>query len=454
MNLSKYHLHKLLVVLLSLASCLNSCTSSSPDFAKDIAPVVHQNCSPCHRPNGGAPFSLLTYKDVAKRAKMIALVTKNRYMPPWPADRNYSHFINERFLTEEQIASFQKWYKNQMPPGDTSNFKIPESVFASTILGKPDLIVPVEPVQIKSDNKDKFYVLKIPVKLDKLQPVRAIEFIPGQPDYAHHVNGHYLLLNDKTNPFAGSRIVDIESPDYDDQFKSLLLDNSDGTMPERVHSAFNYLPGAFGVRYPEGIGGFMMSPNGVFVANDIHYGPSLKQVIDSSRLFIYFSKQALKRPCFEVMMGTNGVAPIEPPLQIPAGVVSKHVSKMTIYNDISILTINPHMHLIGKSFKAFAVKPNGDTINLIHIPKWQFRWQYFYTFTHPVRVPKGSTIIVEAVFDNTKNNPDNPNDPPLPIGERLDREGASMRTTDEMLQFIITYMPYQKGDENIDLSKP
>ena len=112
------------------------------------------------------------------------------------------------------------------------------------------------------------------------------------------------------------------------------------------------------------------------------------------------------------------------------------------------------MHLIGKKIKAYAVKPNGDTVKLISIPKWQFRWQYFYTFKHPVRIPKGSTIVLEAQFDNTAANPDNPNIPPLPIGERLDRGGASMRTTDEMLQFIITYMPYQKGDETIDLSKP
>ncbi|MCC6818869.1 MAG: hypothetical protein IT245_08260, partial [Bacteroidia bacterium] len=283
---------------------------------------------------------------------------------------------------------------------------------------------------------------------------KAVEFVPGQPDYAHHVNGHYLRFNDFTNPFNGDRIVNTESPIYDAEFNNLSLLNDDGSQPERIHSVFNFLPGAFGVKYPDGIGGFMMSPNGAFVANDIHYGPSLKKVIDSSKLYIYFSKTPPKRPCFEVMLGTNGVAPIVPPLFVPAGKITRHVSSMTIYNDISILTVNPHMHLIGKSFIAYAVKPNGDTIRLISIPKWQFRWQYFYTFTHPVKVPKGSTIYVEAEFDNTKNNPDNPFDPPRNIGERLDKGGASMRTTDEMLQFIITYLPYQKGDENIDLSKP
>lgn len=443
------------VALLSVISLSNACSSvDSPDFATDVAPVIFKNCSPCHRPDGGAPFSLLTYKDAAKRAKMIALVTRTKYMPPWPADRTYSHFISERFLTDEQIQMFKEWYVNNCPPGDTTGLKAPDWVFKSYALGTPDTVLSVPPINILNDNRDKFYVVKIPYKMASWKSVRAVEFVPGKPEYAHHVNGHYLRFNETTNPFKGNRIVNIESENYSKEFEALSLLNDDGTAPERVHSAVNYLPGAFGVRYPEGIGGFMMSPNGAFVANDIHYGPSIESLTDSSRLFIYFSKSPPKRPCFEVMMGTNGVADIVPPLQVPAGKITKHVSEMTIYNDISILTVNPHMHLIGKSFKAYAVKPNGDTVHLIHIPRWQFRWQYFYTFTHPVRVPKGSTIRVEAEFDNTSNNPDNPYDPPRPIGERLDRGGASMRTTDEMLQFIITYMPYQKGDESIDLSNP
>jgi hypothetical protein len=230
--------------------------------------------------------------------------------------------------------------------------------------------------------------------------------------------------------------------------------NSDGTLPFRVHSAVNYLPGAYGVKYPKGIGGFLMGKKGAFVANDFHFGPSRKHIIDSSKIYVYFSDQAPQRATYEIMMGTNGVSEIIPPLVVKPNSVSKHLSKLTIYNDISILTVNPHMHLIGKSFKAYALKPNGDTLKLISIPNWQFRWQYFYTYQSPQRVPKGSTIFLEAIFDNTLKNPNNPNNPPKTISERLDNAGASMRTTDEMLQFIITYMPYQKGDELIDLSKP
>jgi hypothetical protein len=136
-------------------------------------------------------------------------------------------------------------------------------------------------------------------------------------------------------------------------------------------------------------------------------------------------------------------------LVIPANKVKKFTSEYKINQDLSVLTLNPHMHLIGKEFKAFAVLPVGDTIPLIKINDWNFRWQYFYTVPKMLFLPKGTLIKVEALFDNTPNNMDNPFNPPQII---MGRNG-SMKTTDEMLQLIITYLPYQKGDEFIKLSE-
>ncbi len=442
------------VALLSMISFgFYSCSKKDITFSKNIAPIIYKNCTPCHSQNGGAPFTFLTYSDVAQRAKMIAFVTRTHYMPPWPADKNYTHFINEKTLNENEIQLIQDWFKNGKAPGDTTDLKPPVYNAKISVLGTPDLIIPVPPVQILNDNSDRFYIIKIPYQLKKPQYVKAVEFMAGQPNIVHHANGHLLLYDGHTNPFDGKRIIETNDPNFESEFDALKLLNANGNKPERVHSAFNYLPSSFGVKYPEGIGGFLLSVNGTFVANDIHYGPSRKQMMDSSKLYVYFANKKPERPTYEIMLGTNGIAPIVPPLQIQPNTISKHTTEITIYNDISILTINPHMHLIGTQFKAYALKPNGDTIRLISIPKWQFRWQYFYTFTNPIKIPKGSIIRVESEFDNTKNNPNNPFTPPRLIGERNDHGGASMRTTDEMLQFIITYMPYQKGDEKIELNK-
>ena len=174
-------------------------------------------------------------------------------------------------------------------------------------------------------------------------------------------------------------------------------------------------------------------------------------MVDGSKINLFFTNTPPKRGTGELMLGTNGVSPIVPPLVIPPNKITKHTSQFTISEDISVLTVNPHLHLLGKSFLAYAIKPNGDTVKLISIPKWNFRWQFFYTFKKMVHIPRGSTIFAVAEFDNTTNNPNNPNNPPQEVPERLEFGGSSMRASDEMFQFIITYVGYHAGDENTSL---
>ncbi len=149
----------------------------------------------------------------------------------------------------------------------------------------------------------------------------------------------------------------------------------------------------------------------------------------------------------ETQLGTLGISEIVPPLLIPPDTVMKFITRAVIHQDISLVTINPHMHLLGKSFLAYAITGKGDTIPLVRIKNWDFRWQYFYTFKNILRIPGGSVIVAEGVFDNTKNNPNNPFSPPREITGL----GGSMRTTDEMFQLILTFLPYEPGDERISL---
>jgi len=233
----------------------------------------------------------------------------------------------------------------------------------------------------------------------------------------------------------------------------LEMPADDGSLPRRIHSAFNYLPGVQGIEYPNGIGAFEVTKDFAAVMNDVHYGPADKTVLDRSVLNVFFTDIAPSRILSELMLGTNGVSKIVPPLVVPANKVTKHTTRFTIAEDISVLTINPHLHMLGKSFLAFAVKPNGDTIPLIRILRWNFNWQYFYTYKTMLRIPAGSEIVAVAEFDNTSNNPWNPNRPPKQVSERWDSGGASMRASDEMFQFIITYTLYKKGDEFVSLEK-
>lgn len=431
---------------------LYSCEQNPPTWSEDIAPIVYQNCAVCHRPGEAGPFPLLSYRDAAKRARTIARMVSSRSMPPWPADPEYSHFLNERLLSQEDIDLIVAWAAAGAPQGDSTLAPGPPAFPPYTDLGKPDLVIQnPRPFFIPGDNQDHFVAMKFPFELPQNTWVRAIEFIPGNRQAVHHMNGHLLSFqaDKKQHLIEGEYEVDegyFSVPALTHRKLGILQD--DGSYPQMTPSVINYLPGVFFLKYPEEIGGYIFPRKGAIYVKNMHYGPSPKDTFDQSRFHIYFSKSPPTRPVRELILGTLGVSPVEPPLIIPAGTVKKFITKYTIPEDISILTLNPHMHLTGKRFKGYALGPEGDTIRLIHIPEWDFRWQYFYTFPKMVKVPKGYTLVAEAEFDNTAKNPNNPFDPPQEIRE----QNGSMRTTDEMFQFILTWLPWQEGDEEIGLS--
>jgi len=425
----------------------------NPTFAEDIASIIFKNCAPCHRPGEAGPFPLLTYEDVKKKAKTIAAVTKSRYMPPWPADPSYSHFIGERVLTDDQIKLIGTWVANGSPEGDPAKQTAAPQFPKESALGKPDLVVKMqEPVHLPGNNQDHFMVAKLPYEIPEEKFVRAIQFVPGNRKLMHHMNGHIVQYDDKKkNPFAGPYSVDRESlKSLEESYDAIHLLNDDGSYPQLIRSVANYLPGGVSPGgYPAGIGGWKISRRGAFLMRDVHYGPSPVDTEDQSYFNVYFTNKPPVRPTMEMQLGTLGISEIIPPLIIPPNVVKTFTTKTVIDQDISLLTVNPHMHLLGKSFEAFAATPDGRTIRLIKIPKWDFRWQYFYTFPKMLKIPKGSTIAAIGVYDNTANNVNNPFSPPREV---IGTNG-SMRVKDEMFQLMITYVPYQSDDENISLAE-
>jgi Copper type II ascorbate-dependent monooxygenase, C-terminal domain len=438
----------------------NACNSSDriPDtvtFTEHVAPILYNNCTICHRPGGNAHFSLVTYEEAKRTAGALAYVTKERIMPPWPADPHYTEFVGQRIMSERDIKILDKWAKDgglkgtddKMPP-------LPAYPVGSTI-GTPDMRIAVQPYLLKRNSFDQFLLVKVPYELPADTFAAIVEFIPGRNNVVHHVNGDMVKydFDKKKDVFAGERIMNMaeDTATLLQAYMKLGLPNDDGSYPVLQKSVVNYLPGAAGQRYPDGVGGYFLPRKGAFLLNDLHYGFTNKEdILDSSYINIFFAKVPPKRPVKEFQIGTLssfGNAPVLPDLIIQPNTVKPVYSKYTIPDDISILTVNPHMHLLGRSFKAYAVKPDGDTIRLISIPRWDFNWQYFYTFKKMVKVPKGSTLIAEGVYDNTRQNLNNPFTPPRLVRD----QNGSMKATDEMFQFIVTYLPYEQGDENIGL---
>jgi hypothetical protein len=450
--MGKFSVSIVLPLLLLAASCSRpNRIKENSTFSEDIAPIIFKNCAPCHRPGEVGPFPLLTYEDVSKKAKTIAAVTQSRFMPPWPADPSYSHFAGERVLGEAEIQLIKSWVEHGSPAGDPAKLPPQPQFNATSKLGPPDLVVKLlEPIRLPGDHKDRFFVAKIPYEIPREKFVRAIEFVPGNRKLMHHMNAHIVQYEDKKkNPFEGPYVVDRESlRTLEESYTAIHLLNDDGSYPELTKSVANYLPGGVSpAGYANGIGGWKLNKKGAFLMRDVHYGPSPVDTEDQSYFNVYFTDKAPARPTQEMQLGTLGISEIIPPLIVPPNVVKTFTTKTLVDQDISLLTVNPHMHLLGKSFEAFAATPEGRTIPLIKIHRWDFRWQYFYTFPKPVKIPKGSTIAAIGIYDNTTANPNNPFSPPREV---IGTNG-SMRVTDEMFQLIITYVPYQKGDENIAL---
>lgn len=420
-------------------------------FTEHVAPILFDNCTICHRDEGIGHFNLITYEDARRYASGIAFAAKERLMPPWPADPDYTEFVGQKILSERDIAILQKWVDDGLEYGAPEKMPALPDYPKASMVGVPDVTLPVTPTFLEANSYDRFLMVKVPFELPVDTYARLIEFVPGRHNIVHHVNGDMVSYDydRKQNVFEGERITNMVLDSTIKQaFEKLGLPNDDGTYPLLQKSVVNYLPGTYGQVYPEGVGGYKLKRKGAFLLNDLHYGFTTDEPVwDSSYINIFYAKSPPQRPVQEFQMGTLGVSPVEPDLVIQPDSIKHVITRLTIPDDISILTINPHMHLLGKSFKAYALKPDGDTIRLISIPKWDFHWQYFYTFKKMVKIPKGSTIYAEGVYDNTRKNLNNPFSPP-----RLVRDNdGSMRATDEMFQFIVTYVMYKQGDENISL---
>lgn len=431
--------------------------SGSVTWSGEVAQVLYSNCTPCHRPGESGPFSLLSYADAVKKAAKIRFVTQSGYMPPWPADASYTHFIGERVLSTKEKALIKAWVDNGMPRGDSLKEPKAPEFYKGSYFGKPDLVIRAkEAVKIKGNGTDLFLIMKFPYELERDTLAEFVEFVPHQRKLVHHVNGH-LVSYDASRSFnymSGSSIHADTKTELFKVYENMHIPYTDTKQPQYPTLTPNvvyYLPGYFPPNYPESVGGYRLKKNGAFLLNNIHYGPSNADLIDSSYLNVFFRKTPIQRSLLETQLGTFGLTPIEPEFVIPSNVIKTFHTQYTLPQSISIISVNPHMHLIGKSFWAFALKQNGDTIPLIRINNWDFRWQYYYTFKHPVKLEKGSSIHVYGTFDNTSKNPNNPYYPPQTITQGNGVE--SMKTSEEMFQFIYTFMPYKEGDEKMDLER-
>lgn len=402
-------------------------------FDRDIAPIIFHSCSTCHRPGEAAPFSLLAYDDVKKHARQIAEVTRSRAMPPWLPEPQKLKFTDELRLTEAQINLIQRWVEQGAAEGSPTDLPPRPKFVEGWRLGQPDLILKADkPLVLPPQGTDTYWNFIFPVPIQKTVWVKAVEIRPGDKRYVHHAN----ILVDRTGEsrsretepgagFAGMEIR-MESQVFDPD--SHLLFWKPGTIP-----------------YEEPEGMALRLDKGAVLVLNTHLQPSGKPEVIQPSIGLYFTTHpATKIPM--LLQLENDVK-----LDIPPGDKNFLVGdEFTLPIDVDLMAIYPHAHYLGKDIEAVATLPGGTSETLIHIPQWNLNWQAVYRYQQPVRLPKGTKVSLRYSYDNSDENPLNPNHPPV-------RVRGGNRSSDEMCHLWLQMLPVNfdpaQGDPRMALQE-
>jgi hypothetical protein len=402
------------IVLAGIAGQPPVVSEATPTYATEIAPVLFEKCTPCHRPGQVAPFSLMNYEDAQRRSATIARVTEQRFMPPWKAVAGYGNFKHENRLTNEQIATIKEWHEAGAPRGDASKEPKPPTFGTEWALGKPDILVSADrDYKLAAEGEDVYRNFVIKTDFKEPRWIRAIDVAPGNREVVHHV----IAFLDE-----GDRAKGLEASANDGQPGYETSGGGVGFMPNGALGG--WAPGLQPFATPKG-SAFLLKP-GTSIVLQVHYHKSGKEETDRTKLALYFAAEEIEKE-----MRLAWIA--NPFFTLPAGDAKKTVNMaFTLPFDATAYGAMPHMHMLGKSMRAWIELPDGREMPLVHVADWDFNWQLSYEFDKPIKIPAGSTIRATATYDNSATNPKNPHNPPKEV-----RWGE--QTTDEMALLIVSY---------------
>ena len=399
-------------------------------WSEHVAPIVFQHCTTCHRSGEIGPFPLTNYSEAVSWSNMMQYVTEIRYMPPWKADSKFgADYLRENFLSDAEIATIKAWVEGGSPEGDPA-LAPPTPVFPSgSQVGTPDLVLSFAQTHLHpGTGVDEYRYFVLPTGLPVAKDLVALEMRPGNTKVVHHA----LVWADTSGTAAA---LDAQSPEY-----GYLPGQGNGGQTSFTAQLPGYVPGSRPNIFTNGMAQRIPAKSDLVV--QIHYAPTAVDEPDSSTFNLFFADQPATRYVNSyIMLPTNLV---NGPFIMPANTVKEFHGTYKMPLDVSLLGIAPHCHKLGRNWRVFAVTPQNDTIPLIHIDDWDFNWQGAYHFKKLQKLPKNTVIHAYATYDNTANNPLNPNNPP-----KLTTWGE--RTSDEMYYLPLLWLPYKNGDENLVL---
>ncbi len=387
-------------------------------FSREIAPIPHIHCAPCHRAGQAAPFPLLSYDDARKHAAEIGEVTESGYMPPWLPVAGYGHFIDERRLTPGQKGLLLQWVREGAREGDPRETPPPPDWPGGWFLGKPDLVVTMpHPFPLTPEGADVYRNFVVPMNIDRDRYVRAVEFRPVNQRIVHHAfikvssNGAGRSLDrDPVLPGFEGMEVPAETP---------------------VGQFLAWQPGKIPAPAPDGLPWTLKRGSDLLL--QVHMNRTGKPETLQSSVGLYFTDQPPTNTCFKMELVSLAI-------DLSPGVSNTVISdSFQLPANVKVLAVLPHAHFLAREIKGWASLPDGTVRWLLWIQHWDFKWQGDYRYSDPVPLPAGSVLHMEWTYDNSDQNPSNPNHPPR-------RVGYGPQSSDEMAELWFQLLPARTGD--------
>ncbi len=375
-------------------------TNKASTYSEDIAPILVKNCVQCHRANGIAPWAMEDYQTITGWSGMIKEVLLSKRMPPWKADPTINEFQNSFELSDSNARKIISWIDAGMPPGNGKD-TLQTLTFndAKWQKGPPDKIIRLQKENIPASKAISYRYQTFDMELSQDTWLKGVEIKPGNPKALHHI----VLTNKATN--TKSPITKRLQHPYTDNYIALGGGASQVTF------------------FPKNTGVFL--EKGTQLTVQIHYTPTGKEDSDETKIGFYYHQRPPDTQFY-------ALSPSNLDFTIPPNTSNVCISASdTISKAIYIHYVVPHMHYRGKAIKMTVVEPNGTRNEIISVPDFNFNWQWLYKLKEPVYAPKGSVILVEGVYDNTVQNPLNPD-----ASKELH---FGIQSTDEMLIGFFNY---------------
>jgi hypothetical protein len=372
----------------------NQRAAFSPTFYKDVVPILQDHCQSCHRPGEAAPMPLVTYEQTRPWAKQMATAVEMRMMPPWFADPRYGHFSNDPSVSAEQIATIAAWADEGGPAGNLKDAPPAQKWTDGWNIPEPEVVVEMpKAVQIPASGEVEYTYEIVPTHFAEDKWVQMVEVRPSSPAHVHHAvvyirppDSAWLRHAPIGEPFTASMLSDPEEQRQAHETTSDLL--------------LVYAPGSAPDRFPEGMAKFV--PAGSDLVFQMHYTTNGEAASDQTSAGLVFAKSPPKSRVITLQLNNHA-------LIIPPGADNFRVEVQgTLPQDATLLSFFPHMHLRGKRFEYDIIHDDGSVEILLRV-NYHFHWQLSYKLAQPRELKAGTKLRAVAWYDNSKNNPHNPN---------------------------------------------